>query len=604
MNRLCQGRNVVFAILLAASFAGTVHAGDSHAAKTTPTGVSVHLTAWTPRPFADVALASPELAACFLLSPGWWSTVAKPAALPDETALSNAIGAQLAAVLGRGETPSLTVVVAATQNANPAAIGHADTVLVLQPETTTADAAEMARTVATAVLLAHLRPAPPDPRCDEPLLMTAEAIVDAGSLTLAALPPELRPIRDWLADTDASPALQGFASEVLDPETQWPTRRAQLSRMTQVGGADRRVAAAAALVVEAFGDAAAARATPFDVLLAWKKGSGKRFPPMPRALKRALEKPLTAGLPKAKDLSGRNEVGWDALLRRLQAGAVKVSEVPVSAPLSLRLRAAAEARAVGGEGVCAWLTSTPLPRVRTGCRGEGETGGIVASRPRDGGFEVFWRAPTGDEALLFLWPRWILFPAVDSSSGELWFIDPEGVWKLPLDAHAPPQLAASGSFRHLAIAPDGTAVATVRWPSGSVVVLGSSGARDLAINGRGGVAFVDTDVLVASDGEKFTLASLEGQVRPDVFALPCCRSVVVARGAVTAGVGAPCTPGLVHVSLNERSSTPLVRLADAPLGLVALPTSGYVLGMAEGLWSWPGQGPPERIGAGLTPGPG
>jgi hypothetical protein len=604
MDRLCQGLNVVFTVLLAASSAGTVHADDSHAAKTTSTRVSVHLAAWTPRPFADVALASPELAACFLLSPGWWSTVSKPAALPDEAALSNAIGAQLSAVLGRGDAPSLTIVVAATQNANPAAIGHADTVLVLQPETTTADAVEMARTVATAVLLAHLRPAPPDPRCDEPLLMTAEAIADAGSLTLAALPPELRPVRDWLADTDASPALQAFASEALDPDTQWPTRRAQLSRMTQVGGANRRLAAAAALVVEAFGDAPAARAKPFDVLLAWKEGSGKRFPPMPRALKRALEKPLTAGMPKEKDLSGRNEVGWDALLRRLQAGGVEVSEVPVGAPLSLRLRAAAEARAAGGEGLCAWLTSAPLPQVRTGCRSEGEAGGVVASRPRDSGFEVFWRAPTGDETLLLLWPRWILFPVVDSSSGELWFIDPEGVWKLPLDAHTPPQRVTSGSFRRLAIAPDGEAVATVRWPSGSVVVIRSSASRDLAIDGRGGVAFVDTDVLVASDGDKFALASLEGQVRADVFALPCCRSVVVARGAVTAGVGAPCTPGLVHVALNERSSAQLVRLADAPLGLVALPTSGYVLGMADGLWSWRGQGPPERIGAGLTPGPG
>jgi hypothetical protein len=86
--------------------------------------------------------------------------------------------------------------------------------------------------------------------------------------------------------------------------------------------------------------------------------------------------------------------------------------------------------------------------------------------------------------------------------------------------------------------------------------------------------------------------------------LKCCRCVVVSRGAVTAGVSAPCEPGLVRVALNERSATPLLRLTEGPLGLVALPGEGYLLGTAAGLWSWPGQGTPERIGAGLTPGPG
>jgi hypothetical protein len=217
---------------------------------------------------------------------------------------------------------------------------------------------------------------------------------------------------------------------------------------------------------------------------------------------------------------------------------------------------------------------------------------------------VFWRSPTGDETPLLLWPRWVAFPTVVGSSGDLWFIDPEGVWRLPLDAHAAPKLAAGGSFRHLAVSPDGQAVATARWPSGRAVLIRPSGSQELAMDARGGIAFVDTDVLVANDGEKFALASLEGQVRPDVFALRCCHSLVVARGGITASVGAPCEPGLVRVSLNERSAAPLLRLAEGPLGVVALPGGGYVLGTAEGLWSWPGQGPPERIGAGLTPGPG
>ncbi len=566
------------------------------------TGISVHVAAWAPRPFADVALADPELAACFLLSPGWWSTATPPVGAPDDAALSRAITAQLQGILDLGGQ-SLAVVVAGTEGANPAAVVHGDTALVLQPKATAVDPVELARTLAPTLLLARSRPAPPDPRCDEPLLLIGEAVATAGSLSLAALPPQLRPVSDWLEVKQAAPPLEALAEQVLDPDTHWQTRRAMLLRMGQVGGPNPPLAAAAALVVEAFGDAAAARRRPFDLLVAWKKGSGKKYPSMPRALRVALEKPLEAGMPGAKEPDDRVEVAWDALLRRVQAGDVPLSEIPPAAPPPLRLRAAAGLRERGGPGLCQWLASSPLPKVRTGC-GEGESGGIVFSRPREGGFGVVWRSFTGDEELLVTWPRWVLFPQVVASSGELYFIDSQGVWHLPLDAHAAPQLAASGSFRHLAVAPDGSAVATVRWPSGRIVVLRAAGPQELALDGRGGLAFVDTDVLVASDGEKLSLASLEGQLRPDVGALRCCRCLVFARGAVVAGVSAPCEPGLARAVLNEGSAAPLLRLAEGPLGLVALPGAGFLLGTAEGLWSWPGQGTPERIGAGLTPGPG
>jgi hypothetical protein len=605
MDRVCQGPHVVFALLLAVLLGGTVNADGTPPQQPASEGIPIHLRAWTPSPFAEVALTSPELTACFMLSPGWWSTAARPAALPDETTLARALGAQLQGVLEPGVLPPLNVVVAATESANPEAVAHADTVLILQPRTEKPDAVEMARTLGPAILLAYSRPAPPDPRCDIPLLMIGEAIANAGSLTLAALPPELRPVRDWLEVRDASPALEALASEVLDPETHWQTRRARLLRMSQVGGSNPPLAAAAALVVEAFGNATAARAKPFDLLLAWMKSSGKGFPAMPLVLRRALKRPLEAGMPAEKNLSERNEVGWDMLLRRLQAGRVVLSEIPATAPLPLRMRAAAALRATGVQGLCAWLASAPLPQVRTGCRSEGEVGGVVATRPRaEGGFEVFWRSSAGEETPLLFWPKWALFPTIVPSSGELWFIDPDGVWHLPLDGHAAPRLASSGSFRHLAVAPDGGAVATARWPSGGAVVIRSSGTREIEVDARGGIAFIDADVLVANDGAQFTLASLEGQVRRDVFAIKCCRSLVVARGAVTAGVGAPCEPGLVRVALNERSAVSLLRLANGPLGLVALPGGAYLFGTAEGLWSWPGQGPPERIGGGLTPGPG
>ena len=589
---------------MAAWLGATVAVGGTPAAEPAPTGISIHLVAWTPRPFADVALTTPELAACFLLSPGWWSTASEFSSLPNRTGLSRALAEQTKGLLDPGVPPPLAVVLAATESANLAAVAHGDTVLVLVPKAENADPSEIARTVAPALLLAAAKPALPDPRCGEPLLMLGQAIATAGSLTLAALPPELRPVRDWLEAKDASPALDALVGEGLDVDTRWETRRARLLRMGQVGGPSPPLAAAAALVVEAFGDAPLARRKPFDLLLAWQKGSGKRFPPMPHTLRTALGKPLEAGMPKENEKADRDEVTWGALARRLSAEAVPLADVPSAVPMAVKLLLAAELRARGGTGLCEWLTASPLPALRTGCRSEGEEGGFVFARPTTGGFEVVWHSLGAEDALLLTWPRWVMFPQVIPSLGELWFIDGNGVWRLPLDAHAAPQSVAVGSFRHLAVSPDGKTVATVRWPSGQVLLLRSLGTPEMSANGRGGLAFLDRDVLVASDGDTLSLASIEGQVRSGVLSLPCCRSLVVTRGGITAGVGAPCEPGLVRVALTERSTSSLLRLPEGPLGLVAFPGGGLVLGTSEGLWSWRDEGAPERIGAGMTPGPG
>jgi hypothetical protein len=551
-----------------------------------------------------VALATPELAACFLLSPGWWSTAGQPTSLPAATALSRALAAQLQGVVDLAALPPLELVIATTANANLQAVAHGGTVLVLMPTTENAGEVEVARIAAPALLLAAAEPAAPDPRCGEPLLVLSQAIATAGSLTLAALPPELRPVRDWLEPKDAAPPLEALAREALDPDTGWQSRRAKLVRMGQVGGANPRLAAAAALVVEAFGNAPLARRTPFEMLLAWQKGSGKEFPPLPRALRTAMRKPLEVGLPKESEKADRDEVSWGALARRLETGPVPLTEVPAAAPLALKLFAAAQLRLRGGPGLCEWLTANQLPPLRTGCRSEGEDGGWVFSRPDGAGFEVVWRSLSAEDTPLLSWPRWVLFPLVVPSSGDLWFIDEQGVWRVPLDAHAAPQLVSAGSFRQLAASPDGKSVASTRWPSGETVVFRSSGTRELAVNGRGGLAFMDFDVIAASDGTQLSLASIEGEVRTAVAPSPCCHSLVLARGGLAAGVTAPCEPGVARIVVAERSTSPLLKLPEGPLGLVAFPSGGMVLGTADGLWFWRGEGTPERIGAGLTPGPG
>ncbi len=604
MSRVCQGPYGVFALSLAVSLGATVVAAVEPTPQAAPVGIPIHVTAWAARPFPEVVLTTPELASCFLISPGWWNSAGTPQSLPEQPALSKAVGAQLRGLLDLAAVPRLEVVIASTESTTIAAVAHGDTVLVLVPKAEPSGTPDIARAVAQALLVAGAQPAPPDARCGEPLEMTGQAIAMAGSLTLAALPPELRPVRDWLEAKDASPPLEALTNEIFDPEVRWNTRRAKLARMGRVDGANPPQAAAAALVVETYGDAARARRQPFDLLLAWQKGSGKEYPTMPRALRNALEKPLEAGLPKAKEAGDRAEVERDGLARRLAAGGVPVAEIPSSAALPARLLAAAQLRARGGPGLCEWLTAAPLPPMRTGCRAEGEDGGVVFARPTASGSQVVWRSPAGEEAVLLVWPRWVLFPVVVASTGDLWFVDASGVWCLPLDAHAPPRLAAPGSFRHLAVSPDGKQVATARWPSGKTLLIGPSLTRELPVDGRGGIAWLENDVLVASDGENFSLASVQGQAQSSVAPLPCCRSVVVVRGALVGAVSAPCDPGLVRILLAEKTITSILRLGEGPLGLVALPGGAYVFGGADGLWRWKGEGAPERSTDGLTPGPG
>ncbi len=605
MSRVCQASCGVFAISVAFSLGASVVAAVEPTPHAAPVGVPVHLAAWAARPFAETVLADPDLASCFLISPGWWNTAAPPPSLPDETAFAKTLSGQLQGLVDTGALPRIEVVVAASEGTTISALAHGESVLVLVPKTEPAGVHDIARAAAQAILVASLRPAPPDPRCGEPLLMFGQAIATAGSLYLAALPPQLRPVSDWLEAKDAALPLAGLAADAFDPDTRWASRRARLARMSQVDGSNPQLAAAAALVVEAYGDPVGARRQPLDLLLAWKKGSGKAYPRVPREVSKALEEPLEAGLPKAKDASGRAEVERDAFARRIAAGGVPLTEIPPSAPLATRLLAAARQRASGGPGLCEWLKAGELPAVRTGCRAESEGGGVAFARPTASGSQVVAVSPTGEEGVLLVWPGWVLFPAVVPSTGELWFVDAKGVWRLPLDAHAAPRLAAPGPFRYLAVSPDGNTVATARWPSGDVLLIGASGNRELPVNGRGGIAWLESDVLAGSDGTKLTLASSQGKTQPDVATLPCCHSLLASRGAVVGASGKPCEPGLVKVALADRIAKPILKLAEGPVGLVQVPGGALLFGGPDGVSRWSGEGQqPERVADGLTPGPG
>lgn len=548
----------------------------------------------------------PDLAACFLLSPRLWADATAPPGQPDLPGLDTALAAQLRGLVDPGSLPPLAVTVGLGEGKEVETGTHGAAAVVLVPKVEAPTPAEIARVLAPAILVARLTPAAPDLRCSEPLLALAEALADSGSLALAGLPPTLRPVREWVEPRDAEAALTAFVTDALDSEMHWQRRRASMAEIRQVGGASPQLGAATALLVEAFGDAEAARRRPFDFLLAWQRGFAKGVPTIPRALRRALAGPLTAGVPKEKERSAREDVDElrrDVLERLVSSGAVRPADVTASAGPEVRLAVAARLRARGEAGLCAWLTAGPLPSARTGCRGENEDGGFVFSRPRSDGFEIVWARASGGEVPLLIWPRWVLSPAVAPSGGDLWFVDPLGIWRLALDARTAPRLAASGAFRHLTFAPDG-GVACARWPDGHVVVLSDTTVREVAVDGRAGVAWLGQGLVVASDGAKLSVASVQGEVKPGIFALPCGRDLATAPGTIYASVGPPCTIGLVRVALPEHTATQLLTLPDAPLGIVPLPAGGIAFAMGGGLFSWRGEGSPARIGTGLTPGPG
>ena len=562
------------------------------------------LAGWERRPFVEVVLADPELAACVLLSPGWWAVATPPEKLPEPERVAATVGEQIDTAMGAAAPASLSLLLAVADVKVPAAVAFGRTVLALLPASGDVAPTGLGPAVAGSLVAAASRPAAPDRRCGEPLLVLGETLAAAGAASLATLPAALRPVRDWLEPDDAEPPLRELVDAALDDSTPWPARRARTQAVARPDGAGQSLGHAAALLVEVFGDPAHARAVPFDLLRAWRENADGRFPSMPGKLKRAMGRPLEAGLQRNAAREEREALDLDILTRQLEDGVVPAQPPAGRVPLATRLLAAAIARSQG-KGACAWIGTDVPAGLRTGCRAEGEADGFVYARPRPtGGAEVIARAATGEEGVLLRWPRWVLFPLVDSRRGELDFVDERGVQGVALDGHTPPRMVLAGTYRLLTLSPDGRHLAAVRWPSGMVVLVTSSGVRELTVDGRGGVAWLDNDVLVASDRERLVLASVEGDSRRLPVDAPCVRGLARSGVGLLATTAAPCEPALLSISPTEWKVERLLRLPDAAAGMVARPDGSVVFGGPAGLWRWKGGEESERIGAGLTPGPG
>lgn len=585
------------ALALVSQVAYGVPAGN-HVAPDAGARVSLEVAAWKPRPFADVVLDDPELAASAVLLPGVWGRLVATEALPDRGQLQQRLAAQLAGLLGADQPSSLRVIVAGLREGNAVAAVHDDTVL-LALSAAGGEEVDPATLLAVTLVTSRAHPAAPDPRCAEPLLGFAEALVQTGVVSLAGLHPSLRPVRDWLEERDATPALATLATSVFDADLPWAMRSAQLASVGRPGGASPEFAHAAALVVEAFGDTPAALRQPLELLLAWREDREERFPKMPLAVKRALASPLTAGVPKASRRTDVDALAASAVERAVRSGVLpETSEAGMMSP-ALRASAAAVARRAGRGGVCAWLEGAAAPAAaRLGC-GLVKPIGFVYARPQATGAEVIARLADGSEAPLLAWPRQVLFPRLDLGAGVLLFVDPEGIWSVSLDGGSAPRLRLQGEFRHLAVGAHGSAA--VRWPDGAVVLFDAPAAPTATVSGRGGLAWLDGDVLVASDGDALTLVSLEGESRPAVKTLPCCRGLATLKEALLAARVEPCGAAILHTSLLSGEDAVVLSPPEGPAGLTVLPDGTLVFGTSEGLWSWRGGDRAERIGAGLTP---
>jgi hypothetical protein len=602
----CQGFYGVFGLLALAGAASIGVSATPTAATPAPATLSVDVEAWSPRPFADVVLAMPELAACHYLAPGSWAAARPATSLTAPDALAGAVRAQLQGVLAPGAPVRFTVVVAEGEEAALSAVASGTTVLLFVPGSTPWTVPDAARVVISALARAYSMPAASDPRCSEPLLAVGEAVAVAGSLTLALLPPELRPVADWLEKEDAEPLLARFAAAALDTEEAWSTRRVRLQQTALTSGANAQLLNAAALVVEAYGDVQRARREPFELLLAWRENRDRRFPTMPAELRRAVAAPLKAGAPSEKHPGDGALIAEHALQRALETASLHATARLDGTPLPLRALAAAQSRAQGSGLACTWLLAGPVPAaLRTGCRSDERPSGFVVNRPRlQGGFEIVMTAGS-DELVLLRWPRWVLFPLVVPGEGSLVFADREGIWSVALDGTAAPRLVAAGEFRRLALGPDGRTIAATRWPSGSLAVIGpGAGVRELGADAGGGLAWLDAELLVATGAAGSAVVSLTGESRPFPAALPCARSLARAGGALLFGAAAPCDTGIVRQPLGEGEVQLALKRGDAPTAIISGPDESVLFADPEGVFRWRAGDAPVRAGGGLTPGPG
>jgi hypothetical protein len=299
-------------------------------------------------------------------------------------------------------------------------------------------------------------------------------------------------------------------------------------------------------------------------------------------------------------------IAEQALQRAVETGSLPATASMEGVALSLRALAAAQARAQGSGAACTWLLAGPVgPALRTGCRSDERTGGIVSARPRlQGGFEIV--AAAGREELVLLrWPRWALFPLVIPHAGLLVFADSEGIWGVSLDSSAPPRLLAAGGYRHLSLGPDGSTIAAVRWPAGTLALLiPATGLRELGSDARGGAAWLDGELLVTAGGEGATVVSTRGESRPFPAALPCAHALARSGAALLVASSAPCEAGIVRVPLGEPAGQLVLKRGEGPAAFMTAPDETVLFADPEGIFRWRLGEAPVRIGGGLTPGPG
>lgn len=606
MDGVCQGFCVIFALL-----AGLTPAVGSVAEPTpapTPAPARVSITAWKPVSFPDLILQQPSLASKLLLHPGWWAGAQVPGTLPDTDVFSTSLTRQLSGVIPVQSLERLQVVIAQTPGEVPAAFARADLVLVLATERVLGNAEELARIVAPVVVAGTFTPAPPETGVSEPLMAAAEALVAGGALTLAALPPALRPVSAWADRRDAGAALAGFFADLDDEERGWSSRRAVLQRFQQPGGAPPAVGTAAALLLETFGDLERARREPMELLRFWLTTRHPDLPSIPRPVRRLLAEPDRAGLPKRSERpADLRLLETNAFERRLEA-ADHIGEPPedLILPEALYLTAAARGRAIGSPHVCAWLERVALPAgVRTGCPGEVPDGGIVFVRAhRFGGTEVVSRAAGGGEIVLVIWPRWALFPVVAAERNVLILVDERGLWEIALEGGVEPRLLLEGSFRHVSVTPSGNRLAVVEWPEGGIVVKEDDAVRHLGIAARAGTLWLEEDVMLAAEPDSLFLVSAAGDRQPFPVEVECLRFLSGRGESVVVGTADPCDPMLERFSLIDPGRRETLPVPGGAGGMALLPDGSVVFSAADGLARWPGGERVERLAAGLTPGPG
>jgi len=127
----CQEFKGVFATLVLALAGSDVVFATQPAPAAASGLVPVTASAWSPRPFADVVLETPELAGCFALMPGSWAAARPPASLASAADLAELISSQLSGVLDGASPPHIAVTVVESDNAALSAVASGATVLVV-----------------------------------------------------------------------------------------------------------------------------------------------------------------------------------------------------------------------------------------------------------------------------------------------------------------------------------------------------------------------------------------------------------------------------------------------------------------------------------------